>query len=284
MVDATSEAVLERVRHGFFDNRGLRLHYTDMGQGPLIVMLHGFPDFWFTWRYQMAALAPDYRTVAMDMRGYNLSDRPEGAAEYRMPLLCSDVVALIEHLGEESAMILGHDWGGMIAWAMGMFEPSRTSRVMVVNVPHPRALQRELAVNRQQREYATIVRAFQREGSHESLNVEQLMDLLPQEAPEEEYLECLVKSDFAAMLAYFQANYPREPYVENTAPVRPVRCPVLQIHGLDDTAYVPEVLRDTWRWVESDYTLVTVPGAGHWLHQEQPTLVNRSIAMWLLTH
>ena len=101
----------DRVEHGHADSDGVKIHYASLGEGPLVVMIHGFPDFWYTWRDQMDALASDYKVVALDQRGYNRSDKPEGVANYRVPLLVADVAAVIRHHGEDSAIIVGHDWG-----------------------------------------------------------------------------------------------------------------------------------------------------------------------------
>ena len=94
----------------------MKIHYASLGEGPLVVMIHGFPDFWYTWRDQMQALADGFRVVALDLRGYNLSDQPEGVEQYAMPLLVGDVAAVLRQLREESAIIVGHDWGGAVAW------------------------------------------------------------------------------------------------------------------------------------------------------------------------
>jgi pimeloyl-ACP methyl ester carboxylesterase len=101
------------IKHGYADNNGVNIHYAETGEGPLVVMIHGFPDFWYSWRHQMAGLKDGYRVVAIDQRGYNLSDQPEGVENYDMRLLVSDVAAVVRHLGEEKATIVGHDWGGV---------------------------------------------------------------------------------------------------------------------------------------------------------------------------
>src|SRR5258708_10945489 len=105
-----------RVEHGYADSNGVKIHYASLGKGSLIVMIHGFPDFWYTWRNQMAELSSQFQTVAIDMRGYNLSDKPKGVDNYDMRLLVGDVVAVIKHLGRDKAVIAGHDFGGAVAW------------------------------------------------------------------------------------------------------------------------------------------------------------------------
>ena len=118
-----SSALYDRVEHGYADSDGVKIHYASLGEGPLVVMIHGFPDFWYTWRDQMEVLAEDFKVVALDLRGYNRSDKPEGVDQYAMPLLAADVAAVIRHLGEESAIIVGHDWGGAIAWTFALTLP-----------------------------------------------------------------------------------------------------------------------------------------------------------------
>src|SRR5258706_14891792 len=105
-----------RVQHGYADLNGVKIHYASLGKGPLMVMIHGFPDFWYTWREQMAELSSQYQTVAIDERGYNLSGKPKGVYNYDMSLLVGDVAAVIKHLGREKAIIVGHDSGGAVAW------------------------------------------------------------------------------------------------------------------------------------------------------------------------
>ena len=109
---ARSEDLLDRVKHGYADSGGVKIHYAALGDGPLVVMLHGFPDYWYTWRHQMEALSSSHQVVAIDMRGYNRSDKPAGVESYKMTHLVSDVRAVIGHFKNEKATIVGHDWGG----------------------------------------------------------------------------------------------------------------------------------------------------------------------------
>jgi len=133
-----------QVSHGYVDHDGVKIHYASLGAGPLVVLIHGFPDYWETWRAQMPALAAaGYRAVALDLRGYNLSDKPAGDAAYAMPLLIGDIVAVIRACGEERATIIGHDWGGIIAWQLAMHVPAAVTRLVVLSTPHPALLARE---------------------------------------------------------------------------------------------------------------------------------------------
>lgn len=144
-------------QHGEASIQGVRLHYVEMGSGPLVVLLHGFPDFWYSWRHQLPPLAAaGFRALAPDLRGYNQSDKPVGIANYRLELLTEDVVGLIRHVGERSANIVGHDWGGVIAWKLAASRPEVVDRLAILNAPHPSAFRRELRRPAQWRRSAYI--------------------------------------------------------------------------------------------------------------------------------
>lgn len=277
----TSEDLYELVEHGYAENDGVRIHYVSLGKGPLVVMIHGFPDFWYGWREQMKVLADDYRVVAIDQRGYNRSDKPTGVESYAMPLLVSDVAAVIRALGEERAIVMGHDWGGMVAWHTAMTAPEVVERLVILNLPHPRGLLRELAKGEEQTANSQYARNFQQEGAHRALTAPALAAWVTDPVARGRYVEAFERSDFEAMLHYYKANYPREPYVEDTSPPIKVQCPVLVIHGLDDRYLLAGALDRTWEWIDGDLTLVTIPGAGHFVQQEAPELVNRSLMAWL---
>src|SRR5262249_26789915 len=117
-VPASAKDLWDRVEHHDANSNGVKIHYVAIGKGPLIVMIHGFPDFWYTWRKQMDALSGQYRVVAVDQRGYDLSDRPAGVEQYAMPLLVADIGAVIKAEGRDKAVIVGHDWGGAVSWAL----------------------------------------------------------------------------------------------------------------------------------------------------------------------
>lgn len=270
-----------RVSHRFAHNGGVRLHYVTLGEGPPIVMLHGFPDFWYTWRHQMPALAGTHRVVAPDLRGYNLSDQPRGGEHYAMRHLLGDVAAVIRDLGEERAILVGHDWGGAIAWQFAMHFPHMVERLVVLNLPHPQGLARELAHNPEQQRASGYARTFQEEGAHERLDLERLIGWVRDDEARARYREALGRSDFGALLHYYKQNYPRPPYRELQATLPRVQASTLVIHGLGDEALLPEGLNDTWQWVERDLTLVTLPGAGHFVQHDAAGAVTRVLTNWL---
>lgn len=126
--------------HHYVPTNGLRLHVVQAGpaDGPLVVLLHGFPEYWASWRAQLAALAEaGYRVWAPDQRGYNLSDKPLGIAAYTLPTLAADIIGLLDAAGAAQASIVGHDWGGIVAWYLAAHYPSRVARTTIINVPHP---------------------------------------------------------------------------------------------------------------------------------------------------
>ena len=129
---------------------GVQLHYREAGRGPLVIMLHGFPEFWYAWRHLMPAVADaGYRVIAPDMRGYNLSGKPQGVSAYTMDTLADDIAALVHHMGERRAHIIAHDWGGAVAWHLAMRHREVVDRLIIVNAPHPRAYAREIRRPRQ---------------------------------------------------------------------------------------------------------------------------------------
>jgi pimeloyl-ACP methyl ester carboxylesterase len=279
---AQSADIEARVTHGYADSGGVRIHYAELGKGPLIVMLHGFPDFWYTWREQMGPLAAaGFRVAAIDLRGYNLSDKPEAPEAYDMKLLVGDVISVIRHLGESRAIVVGHDWGGAVSWFLAMARPDLVERLIILNLPHPRGIARELATNPAQQKNSQYARNFQQPGSQEKLTAEGLAEWVKDPAARAKYVEAFKRSSFDGMMNYYRRNYPREPYAQDTSPVVKVKMPVLMIHGLDDWALLAPMLNNTWEWLDRDLTLVTVPGAGHFVQQDAADLVTRSMVAWL---
>jgi pimeloyl-ACP methyl ester carboxylesterase len=192
-----------------------------------------------------------------------------------------DVAAVIHQEGRTNAIIVGHDWGGAIAWTFAMRRPEMTERLIILNLPHPRGFLRELARNPQQQKNSAYARAFQQPGAHEKLKAEELARWVKDPEVRQRYVEAFRRSSFEAMLNYYKRNYPREPYAEDTSPIVNVKCPVLMFHGLKDSALLPGGLNDNWDWVEADLTLVTVPGAGHFVQQDAAKLVTERMVQWL---
>jgi pimeloyl-ACP methyl ester carboxylesterase len=269
-------------KHGTVDNGGVKIHYATLGSGPLVVMIHGFPDFWYSWRHQMAALAGRYQVVAIDQRGYNLSDKPAGQAQYDMTFLVGDVRAVVRQLAKgQRAIIVGHDWGGFVAWNFAMKHPELTERLIVLNLPHPRGVAYELTHNPQQQKNSAYARRFQEPDAAKTLTAEGLAKRVADATDRQRYIEAFKRSDFEAMLNYYKQNYPKEPYTEDTSPVVKVKAPVLLVHGLNDAALLPGMLNRTWEWLDNTLTLVTIPGVGHFVQNDAPELVSSTMNSWL---
>lgn len=272
----------EMGEEGFADSDGVKIHYVTMGKGPLVVLIHGFPDFWYSWREQMPELAKNFQVVAIDQRGYNKSDQPEGVENYALPKLVADIDAVVKHFKVDKAIIVGHDWGGIVAWTYAMTFPDKTDKLVILNLPHPKGLARELANNPQQQKNSQYARNFQQPDAAKKVMPAMLTFWVKDPEARKKYLEAFQRSSMEGMLNYYKANYPREPYKyseETTYP--PVKCPVLMFHGLKDEALLPGALNDTWNWVENDLTLITIPESGHFVQQDAAEKVTRCMSTWL---
>ena len=292
MAPAQTTDVFNRVTHGqAVSEGGVKIHYATLGKGPLVVMIHGFPDFWYTWRHQMEALSSDFQVVAIDQRGYNLSDQPPGVENYDMKLLVADVAAVIRHLKQEKATIVGHDWGGMVAWQFAMNMPQMTENLVILNLPHPSGLLRELKSNPEQIKNSEYARTFQRSTPKDPtvffgrpMTPETLAGWVRDPAARKHYVEAFKRSNFDSMLNYYKRNYPQGSGDSLAPPPEfpKVTAPVLMFHGLNDAALHKDALSGTWNWVEKDLTIVTVPGAGHFVQQDAADVVSTTMKAWLL--
>jgi len=279
-----SQDVWDQVEHRYADSNGVKIHYAALGTGKLVVLIHGFPDFWYSWRHQMRALVDaGYRVAAVDQRGYNLSDRPAGVDSYAMRNLVGDIASVVAAEKAERAIIVGHDWGGSVAWNVAMRRPDLTELLIICNLPHPAGIAREIAMNPQQKKNSEYAFNFQKPDAHKALSAERLAEWVKDPAARARYVEAFKKSDFEAMLNYYKANYPKP---DAPAPSGPptfpkVKAPVLIMHGLDDQALLPGALNGTWEWVEQDLTIVTIPNAGHFVQHDAAKMVSETMVGWL---
>ena len=277
------EDLLQKVDHGYVDNDGVKIHYVTTGDGPLVLFIHGFPDLWFTWRHQMAALADDFQVVAMDMRGYNRSDKPKGKENYDFKFLVADVEAVVKHFPQEKATIVGHDWGGSVSWKFVMTHPELVENLIIFNRPHPRGRNRELATNNKHKSVSAYIRRFKDNPGDMGFTAERLAARYQDDpAIHKLYLEGFGRSDFEAMTDYYRQNYPDPPYLVDEGPPAPVLCPVLMFHGLEDQALGHEALSPMWEWLDQDLTLVTLPGVGHNSHLGPIKFTAGLMKAWLL--
>ncbi|WP_337187695.1 alpha/beta hydrolase [Phenylobacterium sp.] len=276
-----------RAEDRYATNGGVRIHYVAEGQGPLVVLIHGFPDYWATWKPLMVELnKAGYRTAALDLRGYNLSDKPAGEAAYAMPNLIGDVAAVIAAEGQQKAIVIGHDWGAAIAWQTAFNRPDLVDKLVIMSVPHPAGMARELATNPDQQKNSQYARNFQQPGFEKNLTAEGLAGWVRDPAAKAGYVEAFKRSDFTAMLNYYRVNYPRETGADVQAaaaaagPQR-VKVPTLVLHGMKDTALNAAGHAGTWNHVDADSTIVMLPDAAHFLQHDAPDLVNRTVRDWL---
>ena len=281
--------IWDEVEHGYADSNGVKIHYATIGEGPLLVMIHGFPDFWYSWRHQMEGLKDDFKVVAIDQRGYNQSGQPEGNSNYNMQYLVSDVAAVISHLGEEKATIVGHDWGGSVAWQFAFNVPQMVDKLIILNLPHPNGIARELATNTEQQQNSGYARTFI-EGSPSDpdilfggpMTAETLSFWVADPVARQRYAEAFAQSSFDAMLAYYKQNYPRTNASAPAPPPAPqLNVPLLVFHGLQDTALHSDGLNNTWDWNDADTTIVAAPTANHFVQQDAAELVTSTMQWWL---
>jgi pimeloyl-ACP methyl ester carboxylesterase len=288
-----SADLLDEVEHGYADNDGVKIHYATVGEGPLVVMIHGFPDFWYSWRHQMAGLQDNFKVVAIDQRGYNLSDKPKGVENYAMANLVSDVVAVVRHHGRQSAIIVGHDWGGSVAWNVAFTHPERVLKLVILNLPHPNGMMKVQRENSQARKNTGYAQRFI-DGQPSDPDIffgspmtpETLAGWVTDQKAIPHYLEAFGNSDFDAMLAYYKMNYPNADQSKVPAAMIPqsipqLTMPVLIFHGLEDKALHSDGLNNTWDWVDNSVTIVTAPYAGHFVQQDAAELVTNTMRWWL---
>ena len=269
----------------YASNKGVKIHYVVDGEGPLVVLIHGFPDYWATWKPLMATLnKAGYRTAALDNRGYNLSDQPEGEAAYAMPNLVGDVAAVIEAEGQKNAIIVGHDWGAAISWQVVFTRPDLVKRLIIMSVPHPVGFAREMATNLEQQKNSQYARNFQQPGFEKYLTPEGLVGWVKDPAEKGRYVEAFKRSSIVGMLNYYRANYPKTPTDKGglmAADAPMINVPVLVIHGMKDKDLSAAGHAGTWDQVSQDTTVLMIPSADHFVQHDAEALVNKTIRSWL---
>jgi pimeloyl-ACP methyl ester carboxylesterase len=228
------------LRDGYADVGDVRLHYVEAGDGPLVVLLHGFPEFWYGWRLQIAPLAAaGFRVVAPDLRGYNLSSKPDGVGAYGAGELAADVRGLIHERGAESALLVGHDWGGTAAWTLAMNHPEVVDRLAILDAAHPRKLNEGLRHPSQLRRswYFFYFQLPDLPERHVQANdweflQDFLRDAQPPYTPEElqRYIEAWAQPGAATAMI----NYYRFAVRHSAGEIRPVTAPTLVIWGGSD--------------------------------------------------
>jgi len=276
---------LDGVREGYADIGEVRLHYIEAGDGPLIVLLHGFPEFWYAWRRQITALAAQgFRVVAPDMRGYNLSSRPEEVHAYGSEKLGRDVRDLIHERGAESAMLVGHDWGGSVAWITAMNHPEVVQRMAILNAAHPRKLAQGLHHPSQLRR-SWYFFFFDLPDVPESVVHANrwhffrhfLRDASPAFTPQEidRYIEAWSQPGAATgMINYYRSSV-RTPPKHAEAAIQPVEAPTLVIWGDKDRYLGPELAEPDPEDVPNLARVERLADASHWVHHDEADRVTQ---------
>jgi pimeloyl-ACP methyl ester carboxylesterase len=296
------------IRHGYAEVNGVRLHYAESGEGDnLVILLHGFPEFWYSWRHQLIALGKNYHVVAPDMRGYNLSDKPAHVEDYRVEVLVEDVVGLIKYFGAEQAAIVAHDWGAGVAWTLAQKHPERVSKLAVLQVP-PAAVWRanmslrqllrswymfffqiprlpEWAIGRSN--FAALDKTFTdkvvRKGSFTGSDIDLYKEALGQPGA------------VTAAVNYYRANV-RRVMSRNadgaSGPDREVgdqkkrgdgriKVPTLFIFGEQDFAILPSTVRGIAEHIDAPYSELRIADSGHWVQNEAVDEVNAALLEFL---
>ena len=278
----------ESWHHDFVTVNDVRLHYVTQGEGRLLILLHGFPEFWYSWRHQIPALAEHFKVVVPDLRGYNDSDKPQGVANYQIDVLTADVMALIRSFGQEQAIIIGHDWGGGIAWAFAADYPQATERLVVMNCPHPVAFQKNLQGNFQQLRRSWYMFFFQIPWLPEWLArlntprfVEKMfrgMAIRKEAFPDSDlqrYVEAIDKPGMlTAAINYYRAAF-RDRFTHGQRQFAQITCPTRLIWGEADTALGKELTYNMEPYFTDRFDIKYIPDCSHWVQQEQPELVNQ---------
>jgi len=287
------------IQSQFAEVNGIPLHYVSVGQGKLIMFVHGFPEFWYEWEKQLVEFGQDYQAVAPDMRGYNLSSKPADVEKYHVKNLIEDLRALAEHLGHAKFIMVAHDWGGAVAWSAAIRYPELLEKLIIINSPHPAVFARELLNNPDQQKasrYMLMLRSAEAERVLSENNFARLKDVLVQfgskwEMTDEErqkYIDAWSQPGaLIGSLNYYRAsplypptsksveeqissilNLPKEMFA--------VKVPTLVIWGEEDRALLTGNLDGLEEYIE-DLTVKRIPDGTHWVIHEQPELVNSLI-------
>jgi len=281
-------------QHRFVQTNRIRLHCVTQGEGDLVILLHGFPEFWYSWRFQIPALARHFKVVVPDLRGYNDSDKP--ASGYDLDTLSDDIRGLIEGLGYARAHLVGHDWGGVIAWNMAQKFPQYLNRLAVLNAPPPQRFFQEIVTNLDQLRRSWYVFAFQVPGIPEWLiqqNLKEFVVKLFQEQAVRKgafstedtqiYQAALEKPGaIAAALNYYRQWLSPWNWLKDLGYSRnPVTAPTLVLWSEEDAFLSQNLTQGLEQFIKVPFQLKSIPHCGHWMQQEAPQTVNRELLAFL---
>jgi len=282
---------------------GIRLHYVSAGEGQTMLFLHGFPEFWYLWRSQLEEFGTDHQAVALDMRGYNLSDKPEKVEDYSTKHLVADVKGILDHLSPgKKSILIAHDWGGAVAWTFAWTHPEYIEKLVIINAPHPTVFLRELANNPRQQRASAYMHLFRKPVAEERLsanNCQFLRNVVftdsarPDAYTEEDrnaYIEAWTRPGaLTGGLNYYRAMAAGPPRNETEAAATAavfehlvasrshvIEVPTLVIWGMEDIALLPGNIDGLDEYVP-DLRVKRIPDGTHWVISEQPTVINAAI-------
>jgi pimeloyl-ACP methyl ester carboxylesterase len=290
-------SVESSIRHGYAQVGDVRLHYAECGEGErLVLLLHGFPECWYSWRYQLRALGTRFRVVAPDMRGYNLSDKPGRVEDYRVSRMVDDVTGLIRHLGARRAAVVGHDWGAAVAWAVAQHYPDYVSKLAALQVPPPAVWAKNLSLRQLLRSWymfffqlPSIPEWFIRRDDFAAVDRMLRSTSRPgtfSDADVAVYKAALREPGaLTAAVNYYRANLrtllTRRRGAGGEAARERVRVPTLFIYGERDAAIIPETVRGVADYVDAPFREVRLARAGHWVQQEFHAEVSAALSGFL---
>jgi pimeloyl-ACP methyl ester carboxylesterase len=284
------------IEHHFMEVNGIRMHYVAAGSGPLVVLLHGFPEFWWGWRKQIPVLARHFRVIAPDLRGYGQSDKPPQVKAYTMQQLRTDIQDLIRGLGQQKCRIVAHDWGGAIGWDLVIRKPEFVERIALLNIPHPALLNKALRKSPRQLLRSWYFFYFQLPWIPE-LGFRLMMRKLvkntfqgwahqPNAFTEEDlemYRENMQRPGaLRAMLNYYRAIF-RNGRSSSQGIERPIEVPVRMIWGENDKALGKNLTTGTEEYMKGPFDIHYLPDCSHWVMSEYPDRVNELLLEFLQT-
>lgn len=262
-----------RPQSRFVANGGVRLHSITAGKGSAVVLLHGIPDFCNGWRYQIGPLSERHCVAAMDLRGVNRSDQPNGVAAYRMVELVSDVVAIVNTLGGRAALV-GHDWGAILAWWTATLRPQMVSSLAVLSAPHPLAYlaARSRGLLRYPRQYLDQIVETAPGAPFDPVS---LSAWVPEQSARLELEQALARSDPEAIRNLYRANLANDALPRHQVPK--LQVPTLIMYGADDDFIPPAYYDDSMKHVAGRARLVAIPNSGHFIHQQAAERVSAEL-------
>lgn len=269
------------MKHEYIEANGIRMHLVTEGEGPLLLLLHGFPQYWHAWRYQIPALAKHFKVAALDLRGYGETDKPPNVSDYRPEILAADIASLIAALGYKKAHIAGHDWGGGVAWQTALRYPEIIDKLAIINCPHPAKMAEALFSNWTQIKKSWYIFFFQLPLLPEmyfKANSKKIMRKLFGNKPEREAYEKEISKPGAIRSAI---NYYRAAR-SSPLPDRKIACPTLIIWGEKDFALGKELTYDMENLFTGLFKIEYLPDAGHWAPEEDPEKINRLLLSFFL--